>query len=175
MYAYTKMLFVALTAAVMLTGCDSDTSLAMDLDGVWQGEILGNYYSYRRGSNDYDTEIMFRQNGVFSNGGTGYEIDRNFATGRYTKNYFDWSVNGGRIYLHYDDGYRVIIRDYDTYWMGGRLRFRGYFDNYDTGEQMASFNLVKVESSSDYYDRYYQMQESGELTADSTRVIKKEE
>ena len=44
------------------------------------------------------------------------------------------------------------------------MRFRGYFDDYDTGEQLAAFNLVKVESSSDYYDRYYQKQEAAAQT-----------
>ncbi len=170
-YTYTKLMLIAIVAMTAFTGCDSDTSLAMDLDGVWQGVIVGNYYSYRRGSNDFDTEMMFRQRGVFSNGGTGYEIDRNIGTGRYTKNYFDWSVRNGRIYLDYDDGYRVIIRDYETYWMGGHMHFRGYFDNYDTGEQMASFNLVKVESSSDYYDYYYKKQQETELN-DTIGVMK---
>lgn len=170
-YTYTKLTLIALVALTAFTSCDEDVSLAYDLDGVWQGTITGNYYSYRRGSNDYDTEIMFHQTGVWGSGGTGYEIDRNIGTGRYTKNYFDWSVKGGRIYLDYDDGFCIIIRDYETYWVGGRMRFRGYFDDYDTGEQLASFNLVKVESSSDYYDRYYQKQEAAAQT-DTIGVVK---
>ena len=133
-YTYTKLTLIALVALTAFTSCDEDVSLAYDLDGVW------------------------------GSGGTGYEIDRNIGTGRYTKNYFDWSVKGGRIYLDYDDGFRIIIRDYETYWVGGRMRFRGYFDDYDTGEQLAAFNLVKVESSSDYYDRYYQKQEAAAQT-----------
>lgn len=158
MYAYTKMILMATVAILTLTGCDNDAALAYDLDGVWQGTIYGDYYSYRRGSNDYDTEIMFHQYGAWGSGGNGYEIDRNRRTGRYTKNYFEWSVRNGRIHIAYDDGYHIVIRDFDTYWRGGLMRFRGYFDDYDTGEQLASFDLVKVESSSDYYDYYYTRQ-----------------
>ena len=164
MYAYMKMMLVAMAAMLVFTSCDDDAALAYDLDGVWQGTIVGNYYNYRRGSNDYDTEIMFRQRGSWGSGGTGYEIDRNWRTGRYTKNYFNWTVHNGRIYIDYDDGFHVIIRDFETYTMGGHLRFRGYFDDYDTGEQLASFNLIKVESRDDYYDYYYSRRQAPELT-----------
>ena len=34
--------------------------------------------------------------------------------------------------------------------MGNTMRFRGYFDDYYTGEQMASFNLVKVSERYSY-------------------------
>ena len=75
----------------------------------------------------------------------------------YTKTYFDWRVRDGKTYLEYDDGYRVIVRDFETYTMGGRMRFRGYFENFDTGEDMASFSLIKVDDPNSYYDRnnYY--------------------
>lgn len=139
------LLAVALMA-VALASCDSDADLAYDLDGIWQGTIQGNYYydRYHTSYSDYDTEIRFYQEGAFSNGGTGYEIDRDNYTGRYTRSYFDWKVRNGRIYMSYDDGYDVVIRDFETYRMGGTMRFRGYFDDYYTGEQLASFNLIKV-------------------------------
>lgn len=146
---------VALMAVLTMTGftsCDSDVDLAYDLDGIWQGTIIGNYYYDRYGTNytDYDTEIRFYQDGAFSRGGTGYEIDRDNTTGRYTRSNFDWTVRNGRIYLSYDDGYDVIIRDYETYTMGNSMRFRGYFEDYRTGEQLASFNLVKVSERYSY-------------------------
>jgi hypothetical protein len=146
---------VALMAVLTMTGftsCDSDVDLAYDLDGIWQGTIIGNYYYDRYGTNytDYDTEIRFYQDGAFSRGGTGYEIDRDNTTGRYTRSNFDWTVRNGRIYLSYDDGYDVIIRDYETYTMGNAMRFRGYFEDYRTGEQLASFNLIKVSERYSY-------------------------
>ena len=146
---------VALMAVLTMTGftsCDSDVDLAYDLDGIWQGTIVGNYYYDRYGTTytDYDTEICFYQDGSFSRGGTGYEIDRDNTTGRYTRSNFDWTVRNGRIYLSYDDGYDVIIRDYETYTMGNAMRFRGYFEDYRTGEQLASFNLIKVSERYSY-------------------------
>lgn len=145
---------VALMAVLTMTGftsCDSDVDLAYDLDGIWQGTIQGNYYydRYHTEYIDYDTEIRFYQDGAFSRGGTGYEIDRAYG-GLSTRSNFDWTVRNGRIYLSYDDGYEVVIRDFETYTMGGYMRFRGYFDNYRTGEPMASFNLVKVSERYSY-------------------------
>ena len=151
MFTYTKAMFFALLAMTAFTSCDSDTMLAYDLDGVWEGTINGDYYSNHYGGyNDYDTQIMFHQRGAWGSGGTGYEIDRDNTTGRYTRSNFDWTVRNGRIYLSYDDGYDVIIRDYETYTMGNAMRFRGYFDDYRTGEQLASFNLIKVSERYSY-------------------------
>jgi len=153
-FTYTMMM---LMVVMTMTSCerDEDADLAYDIEGVWQGGIVGNYYSnrYSYSTDEYDTEISFTRRNAYS--GTGYEVDYNLNTRRYYRNYFDWTVRNGRIILDYDDGYSVIIRDYEVYSLRGTLRFRGYFDNYDTREQMASFNLVKVEDPNDYYyDRY---------------------
>lgn len=155
-YSYTQLVLLAFMTIILTSSCDKDTILAYNLEGVWQGTVTGNYYydRYHVSTNDYDTEIMFKQVS-WETGGTGYEIDRRVGSRTYTKTYFDWTVRNGKIYLDYDDGYRVIIRDFETYTMGGRMRFRGYFDNYDTGEQMASFSLIKVDDPDNYYNSYY--------------------
>ena len=117
-FTYTKMMFILVMTVMTLASCDEDRDLAYDLEGVWQGTITGNYYSYRGyASNDYDTEIMFRQPDSWSKGGDGYEIDYNYETRRYTKVYFDWVVRDGKIILRYDDGQKVIIRDFETYYV----------------------------------------------------------
>lgn len=151
-YTNIAVALMAVLTITAFTSCDSDVDLAYDLDGIWQGTIVGNYYYDRYGTTytDYDTEICFYQDGSFSRGGTGYEIDRDNTTGRYTRSNFDWTVRNGRIYLSYDDGYDVIIRDYETYTMGNAMRFRGYFEDYRTGEQLASFNLIKVSERYSY-------------------------
>ena len=151
-YNNIAVALMAVLTMTAFTSCDSDVDLAYDLDGIWQGTIVGNYYYDRYGTTytDYDTEICFYQDGSFSRGGTGYEIDRDNTTGRYTRSNFDWTVRNGRIYLSYDDGYDVIIRDYETYTMGNAMRFRGYFEDYRTGEQLASFNLIKVSERYSY-------------------------
>lgn len=145
-YTNIAVALMAVFTMTALTSCDRDSDIAYDLDGIWQGTIIGNYYADRYGTTrtDYDTEIRFYQDGVFSRGGTGYEIDRESWTGRISQFDFEWRVRDGRIYITYDDGYRVVIRDWETYYVNNTMRFRGYFDDYETGEQMASFNLVKV-------------------------------
>jgi len=150
---YSKLFFVALMAMMAMTSCDDDASLAYDVDGVWQGTISGNYYYNRYRSNDYDTELSFTRRGTY--GGTGYEIDYNYGTIRYYRNYFDWTVQNGKLYLDYDDGSRIIIRDYEIYSMNSNLRFRGYFDDSRTGEELAHFQLVKVVDYNNSYDYKY--------------------
>lgn len=153
MYAYTKMFMAMMAVMLAFTSCDEDAALAYDLEGVWQGTITGEYYTYRGYvDEDYDTEIMFEQNGSWLNGGTGYEIDYSYSTRRYNKVLFTWHVKNGRIHLHYDDGTHVVIRDFETYWVGSRMRFKGYFDDAETGRPLASFNLIKVDSPDDYFD-----------------------
>ena len=143
------MAAMLIITALTMTSCDEDTETAYDLDGIWQGTINGSYYQDRYGNSErWDTEIRFYQNGDFSRGGSGEERDWDYR-GRCYRSYFDWKVRNGRIYMYYDDGYNIIIDRYDLYWRGGTQRFRGYFEDYDTGEQLASFDLVKV---ADWYD-----------------------
>lgn len=160
----TLMLMVAMLA---MTSCEPnpDADLAYDIEGVWQGSITGNYYSHRYRTNDFDTEMKFYR--IDAYGGDGYEIDYNYRTNRYYRNNFDWTVRNNRIYLEYDDGSTIIIRDYDVYSMRGDLRFRGYFDDYRTGEELASFNLIKVLDPNKYYYNYTR----GNAPADSVTAV----
>lgn len=145
-YTNTMMVLMLALSMMTFTSCDKDTMLAWDLDGLWSGTIVGDYYYDRYGlvGDIYDTEIYFYQNGEFSKGGTGYQIDRNRETRRYTRYSFEWRVNNQRIHIYYDDGYEIIIRDYEIYEVGRTLRFRGYFDDAYDGTPLASFDLVKV-------------------------------
>ncbi|MGN0222198.1 MAG: hypothetical protein ACI4BA_08795 [Prevotella sp.] len=144
---------LALMTMFALSACENeDSDTAYDLNGIWQGEIVGSYYSYRYGvsTERWDTEIQFYQNGAFSNGGWGEQRDYN-TYGRFCKIYrFDWTVNHGQILIVYSDGYRVLIRDYDLYSVGRGMRFRGYMDGYDDRDFSASFDLVKVSNWTDW-------------------------
>ncbi len=164
-FTYSILLVMAM---MTLTSCerDTDAELAYDMAGVWQGAIQGNFYYNRYRSNDYDTEISFTRRDSY--GGTGYEIDYSYSDRCYYRNYFDWTVSNNRIILEYDDGYTVIIRDYEVYSMRNNLRFRGYFDDYDTKEELASFNLVKVVNDDCYYNRYYYYTRSGGITSNDS-------
>ncbi len=142
---FATLLLLFATAVFTLSSCtDDDMDQAYNLNGYWQGTVYGDYYSNRYHSSDtWDTEIWFVQNGVFSNGGYGREIDYD----RYGRSYssdFNWKVINGRIYMEFDDGYRIIIRDYELYSIGSGQRFRGIFESWDTGRQLATFNLIKT-------------------------------
>lgn len=146
-----SMTIIALMTAMTMTSCDSDTEMAWDLNGIWSGTIYGNYYDNRYGysNDDWDTEIKFVQDGDFSRGGWGEERDWDYR-GRCTRSTFEWTVRNGRIYISYDDGYNIIIDRYDLYNRGGAMRFKGVFEDYDNGSQLASFDLVKVYEWGDY-------------------------
>ena len=138
------LMMMIIFSAFTMTSCDEDTEMAWDLDGIWQGTINGDYYNDRYGySENWDTEIKFVQDGDFSHGGWGEERDWDYRGRRYTSTFY-WTVRNGRIYMDYDDGYRIIIDRYDLYSRGGTLRFKGYFEDYDSGRQLAYFDLLKV-------------------------------
>lgn len=149
------MLLMAITA-MAFTSCENDDiDEAYDLNGIWQGSIYGNYYSDRYDyGNNWDTEIRFVQDGTFSNGGWGEEVDYSIDGRRYYRSDFIWEVRNGRIYMDYNDGYRIIIHDYELYSRGGIRRFKGMFEDYDTGERLASFDLVKTNDWSDWAKKH---------------------
>ena len=152
------LMMMVLLSALTLTSCDEDTETAYDLDGIWQGTIKGNYYQDRYGyTESWDTEIRFYQDGDFSRGGSGEERDWDYR-GKCYSSRFDWKVRNGRIYLYYDDGYNIVIDRYDLYWRSNTQRFRGYFEDFDTGDQLASFDLVKVV---DWHDFSKKSQDNG--------------
>ena len=152
------LMMMVLLSALTLTSCDEDTETAYDLDGIWQGTINGNYYQDRYGyTESWDTEIRFYQDGDFSRGGSGEERDWDYR-GKCYSSRFDWKVRNGRIYLYYDDGYNIVIDRYDLYWRSNTQRFRGYFEDFDTGDQLASFDLMKVV---DWHDFSKKSQDNG--------------
>ena len=152
------LMMMVLLSALTLSSCDEDTETAYDLDGIWQGTINGNYYQDRYGyTESWDTEIRFYQDGDFSRGGSGEERDWDYR-GKCYSSRFDWKVRNGRIYLYYDDGYNIVIDRYDLYWRSNTQRFRGYFEDFDTGDQLASFDLVKVV---DWHDFSKKSQDNG--------------
>lgn len=151
-YNYMATVMLMICTALVFTGCqDDDVDQAYDMNGIWQGTIQGMYYHDRYGRDGlWDTEIQFVQDGDFSRGGYGVEVDYSYDSYRTYRSRFYWEVRNGRILLDYDDGYTIVVRDYELYSVGSGMRFRGYFDNYDTGEPMASFNLVKVSDWTDW-------------------------
>ena len=147
-YDYTRFVLMALVTMVTFSSCDEDSDIAYDLDGAWSGTVVGDYYYYRYGKEyvtyqDWDTYIEFKQDSPFATSGEGYEYDENRRTGQWSETYFDWQVRNGKIYISYDDGTDVVIRDYEGYQTRGVMRFRGYFEDY-RGNDIASFDFIKV-------------------------------
>lgn len=147
-YDYTRFMLMALVTMVAFSSCDEDSDIAYDLDGAWSGTVVGDYYYYRYGKEyvtyqDWDTYIEFKQDSPFATSGEGYEYDENRRTGQWSETYFDWQVRNGKIYISYDDGTDVVIRDYEVYQTRGVMRFRGYFEDY-RGNDIASFDFIKV-------------------------------
>lgn len=136
--------------ALCLISCDKDVDTAYDLAGIWEGTILGDFYYDRYGgavaTTTWNTQIEFIQNGSFSTGGSGREVDYNPDTGFNSFTTFTWEVRNGRIYMSYSDGYQIVINDYEMYTFANKPYFRGYFTDWTTGEQIASFNLAKTSS-----------------------------
>lgn len=149
--------FILLTLLTLaLAGCTSDdVDQAYDLDGIWQGTINGNYYQdHFNSGGSWDTEISFVQEDDYSRSGYGRERDYSHSDGTYNEVGFTWEVRGGVIYMSYDDGYTIIIEDYEIYSTGSTLRFKGTFVDADTREAIASFNLVKTDNWSERPARY---------------------
>lgn len=146
---HIAMSIFAIMIAVCFTSCDDDVDTAYDLNGIWEGTIYGDYYYNRYGSaiatTEWDTQILFDQNGDFSSGGSGVEVDYNRTTREVTRSTFTWKVSNGRIYITYwENPYKVVINDYELYSRAGSPRFKGNFLNWDTGEEIATFDLIKT-------------------------------
>jgi len=158
-----KKLFTLIAATFitvsLFTSCndywdnDPDYYEAWDLDGIWQGYISNDYYTYRYGSYaNWYTEIEFVQ--TYAYGGTGTEYDYNSSSRTYQYDTFTWTVEDGAIYISYrNSGYVNVIADYDLY----NGYFTGNFYAYETGNYLASFTLEKISGWTyyDYYDGWY--------------------
>lgn len=136
-------LFV-LMVPVMMTSCqpDDDFEVAATLDGYWEGELSTGYYYNNYGAYNWATIFEFDSYapGV-STSGTGVEID--YSPSYYSQNryyYFKWEVAYGNIYLHFDNGEELVIRDY----MISGNRLRGDLET-PQGELVGSLNLVRTD------------------------------
>jgi len=151
MLSLATAVVVAVVAVTTMASCVSDdVEQAYDLNGYWAGTIEGNYYYNRyHDAGSWDTEIWFVQDGDFSSGGYGREIDYSLSDDQSYTVDFTWEVKNGKIYIDYDDNYSMVIRDYELYSRSNSQRFKGVFADATTGEQIAWFDLVKTGNWSD--------------------------
>lgn len=145
-----KKLFLTFAACVaamsVVTSCDDDEKMAMELSGDWSGEFYSCYeYYYKQETEprkEYasQTYMQFIPNHMFgSTRGTGYELDiYNDGPIEYMYYEFDWKIEDGVISLRYFDNPDLNIDIYDY-----RLdyhRFKGFF-----GKKKYSFELYSVD------------------------------
>ena len=160
-----KKLYTTLMMAMMglmtlsFTSCETDEQIAYDLEGTWVGNMsIADAY----GESYVESEITFLRysnsytegNGIWADyyGPRDYEVYR-----------FEWYVDFGTIYIRFDDGARVEIRNYSL----TANRFDGRFWD---GYKEVSFGLYNsTRRSADYYNwggSYYRTRGA----ADSTEV-----
>ncbi|MBO5614795.1 MAG: hypothetical protein J5932_01560 [Prevotella sp.] len=139
-------IIVAVTAMTFVS-CDDD-KIARSLDGIWEGQVSSDYFNYRLGNSYQWIDIQFYADPSRYAKGSGIERDYFGSVNGYYKEFnFDFEVRGGYIYLYYEDGIDVVIRDYELV----DDRFSGEFLDSD-GRHLASFDLYRVTSWR--YNRY---------------------
>ena len=146
-----SLFLFAAVAMTVLTSCDD--MVADELQGHWYGEVATANFSYHRGINiDYqEVEIYFDKGPGNNASGTGIEIDYENNGWYYTECPFTFNVRDGIIYMDYEDGTHVAIKDYSIHEdvnNGDMYTFQGVFVDYYTGREMAQFKLYK---RGDYY------------------------
>ena len=138
------MVMMTLVMAMTMTSCDEDVDQAYDLNGTWEGWIRTTRMSdrFNNYTEDWETTIIFEQDGDFSRGGYGIEYDYSPRGNRHV-NEFEWQVRNGRIYIYYDDGTDIVIDHYSQ----TSNRFSGIFCDARTFEDVASFQLIKTDDN----------------------------
>lgn len=152
----TSMLTIVMIAMLSFTfvSCElDDDDIAYNLEGVWEGEIVGSYYDrYGHGTTYNSARIEFYQNPYEYASGSGREIDFD-GYGYYTDVVnFRYTVKDGTIFISYDDGTDVAITHYSL-WSN---EFRGEFRDYHNGRTLATFRFYRINSwrNNYYYDRW---------------------
>ncbi len=130
------LLFLAVTAMTFVS-CNDD-EIAATLDGVWEGHVsLGRWNSYQY------VDIEFYRDEYSAGNGVEYDYQSN---GTYIECPFTFKVVNGTIFMEYDDGSRVAIRNYsltDTQFSGD---FYEWVGSYSIGNYIAHFEFYKVTS-----------------------------
>lgn len=153
----TSMLTMVMIAMLSFTfvSCElDDDDIAYNLEGVWEGEIRGDYFDrYGHGTTYNGARIEFYQNPYEYASGSGREVDFDAYGYRTDIVHFHYTVENGTIFISYDDGTDVAITHY-TLWSD---EFRGEFRDYHNGRTLATFRFYRVNSwRNDWrYDHYY--------------------
>lgn len=152
-------LFIIAVTAMTFVSCDDD-KIAATLEGVWEGEVsVGRWNSYQF------VDIEFSRQGYSDGYGVEYDYQ---ANGAYIECPFTYKVTNGTIFMEYDDGSRVAIRNYTLTEKQFSGEFCEWVGSYTVGAKIANFDFVKVTSWRHVrYSNYYTAQ------PDSTATIEK--
>ena len=141
-----KKLYTTLMMAMMammtlsFTSCESDEEIARGLEGTWTGNmyIVDDY-----GEATTYSEITFTRYSSYDTSGAGVWYDY-YADGYRTSSHFKWRVDWTNIYILFEDGIEVEIRNYN-------LRANWFTGRFWDGDNEVSFELERLGSR--YYTR----------------------
>lgn len=148
LFSYLTVTLMVLTTALFTSCREVDEDISRNLSGRWSGVISQDVYYHRFGiireNTSADMEFYNDPFSSFSGRGVEYDYFQEYGRLYYTESHFDYTVNMRRIYLSYDDGSDIVIRDYDMY----VDLFVGVFESYDRYtrqyEDIASFRFNKI-------------------------------
>lgn len=137
MKKFLTFLFLAVTAMTFVS-CDDD-KIANSLEGVWEGEVsVGRWNSYQY------VDIEFSRQGYSD--GYGMEYDYQGNSGAAIPCPFTFKVVNGTIFMEYEDGSRVAIRNYTLTENQFSGEFCEWVGSYTVGSHIADFKFMKVSS-----------------------------
>ena len=148
-----KKLYTTLMMAMMammtlsFTSCETDEEIAYDLEGTWVGNMS---IADDWGESYVESEITFLRYPSSYTDGNGLWADY-YGPRDYEVYRFEWYVEYGTIYIRFEDGARVEIRNYSL----NSNRFRGSFWD---GDKEVSFELRSTTHKYDYdytWDSHY--------------------
>ncbi len=155
MKRFSTIMMGALAALMMFsfTSCEEDEMIALDMEGIWEGESVYGYSYDGKFYEAYDTKVEFVITDRELALGRGYWVDyyRTHPWSSrydYVANHIKWSVTWGTIYVDLlEEGRRLQIEDYR---INGRY-FEGYIFDRTYPKTRMHFQLRRV-SSPYWYD-----------------------
>jgi len=143
------MYMAIMTAMISLYGCNkTDYEESQPFNGQWIGHISDTYYQdrYNEDIMNWFSEMMFYYGNVSSQEGNGLQFDYNVNTYKYKFYNFTWSANDDNLWVYYEDGTVLFIKNYSF----TSNTLRGEYYDYNTNIKESEFLLNKTNTWVDY-------------------------
>lgn len=172
-YTHIAIALMSVLTMTTLTGCETDSTIAYDLNGEWEGRMGESYYDHLGYESyaEYNTVMRFSRYGSSSytygsTTGDGEQID---YLGRYNTQYrtFRWSVDNGTIYIRYNNGEQLRIYDFSI----NSRYFNGIMEYYDSFNREV-YSQVRFDFRKTYDYNYDWSKLPAVMTNDSITIEK---